>query len=209
MSLLIPMKVKQLIYPKAHGKNKKSFESSSKSTRANSKNIFAIPNKKLIEKVDYFDLYSDLVSERQNLEKDIKKYPKEEDDETSMNSTYSFDKLTLKRNKKGISQRKAKINLVKYFKEDGDAVDFPIFKESELKIDIYDKKVSIESGEDDFLSDEGTIDYGMKKVEKDLINAFEIIKKENSRCIGNLKRYSKLIDRDKRLNLKKKLPIHK
>ena len=78
-----------------------------------------------------------------------------------------------------------------------------------MHIDVYDKKVDIESGEDDFLSDEGTIDYGLKKVEKDLLNAFDIIKKENCRCLGNLKRYSKLINKDKRLNLKKNLPIHK
>ena len=99
--------------------------------------------------------------------------------------------------------------MVKYYKEDGDVVHFPIYKERQLNIDLYDKKVTIESGEDDYLSDEGTIDYGLKKVEKDLISAFEIIKKENCRCIENLKTYSKLIDRDKRLNLKKNLPIHK
>ena len=84
-----------------------------------------------------------------------------------------------------------------------------MYKERELNINVYDKEVTIESGEDDFLSDEGTIDYGMKKVQKDLIAAFELIKKENCRCLDNLKRYSKLIDRDKRLNLKKKLPINK
>ena len=47
MSTYIPMRVKQLIYPKAHGKNKKSIDSSSKSTRAASKNILALENKKL------------------------------------------------------------------------------------------------------------------------------------------------------------------
>ena len=45
MSTYIPMRVKQLIYPKAHGKNKKSIDSSSKSTRAASKNILALENK--------------------------------------------------------------------------------------------------------------------------------------------------------------------
>ena len=108
-----------------------------------------------------------------------------------------------------MSQRKSKINLVKYYKEDGDYLNFPMFNEKEININKYDKEVTIESGEDDFLSDEGTIDYGLNKVQKDLINAFEIIKKENCRCLGNLKRYSKFIDRDKRLNLKKNLPIRK
>ena len=209
MSLFLQDKVKKLIYPKPHGKNKKSFASTSKSTRADSKNIITVESDKLIEKVEYFDIYSDLLPNRQNLEKYVKKYPKDEDDETSVNSNYSNDKLSLKKFKKPFSQKKAKIQLVKYFKEDGDYVNFPIFKEREVKIDIYDKKVQIESGEDDFLSDEGTIDYGLKKVEKDLISAFEIIKKENCRCIDNLKRYSKYIDKDKKINLKKNLPFHK
>ena len=209
MSLFIPMKVKQLIYPKPHGKNKKSFESSSKSTRADSKNILAMQRKKLIEKVEYFDLYSDLISDRQNFGNNIKGYPKDDDDETSMNSNYSNEKFIFRKNKKGMSQRKSKINLVKYYKEDGDYLNFPMFNEKEININKYDKEVTIESGEDDFLSDEGTIDYGLNKVQKDLINAFEIIKKENCRCLGNLKRYSKFIDRDKRLNLKKNLPIRK
>ena len=78
-----------------------------------------------------------------------------------------------------------------------------------MHIDVYDKKVDIESGEDDFLSDEGTIDYGLKKVEKDLISAFELIEKENCHCIENLRRFSKFIDKNKKLNLKKNLPIHK
>ena len=134
---------------------------------------------------------------------------KDDDDETSMNSNYSNEKFIFRKNKKGMSQRKSKINLVKYYKEDGDYLNFPMFNEKEININKYDKEVTIESGEDDFLSDEGTIDYGLNKVQKDLINAFEIIKKENCRCLGNLKRYSKFIDRDKRLNLKKNLPIRK
>ena len=209
MSSFLQDKVKRLIYPKPHGKNKRYLASTSKSTRADSKNIITIESDKLIDKVGYFDIYSDLLPDRQNLEKYVKKYPKDEEDETSVNSNYSNDKLSLKKFKKPFSQKKAKIQLVKYFKEDGDYVNFPIFKEREVKIDIYDKKVQIESGEDDFLSDDGTIDYGLKKVEKDLVSAFEIIKKENCRCIGNLKRYSKYIDKDKKINLKKNLPFHK
>ncbi len=209
MSLLFPVRVKELIYPKAHGKNKKKYDSTSKSTRAASKNIIATENKKLIDKVEYYDLYSDLIYKRQDFQKNIKKYPKDEDDETSTNSNFSYDKLILKKIKKPYSQKKDKIDTVKYYKEDGDVVHFPIYKERQLNIDLYDKKVDIESGEDDYLSDQGTIDYGLQKVEKDLISAFELIKKENCRCIENLKTYSKLIDKDKRLNLKKNLPIHK
>ena len=49
-----------------------------------------------------------------------------------------------------------------------------MYNEKELNIDVYDKEVTIESGEDDYLSDKDTIEYGMRKVEKDLIAAFEL-----------------------------------
>ena len=209
MSILYPAKVKQLLYHKVPFKNNKSLDSSSKSTRATSKNILAIKNKKMIEKIEYYDLYSDLISSRQNIVKNIKKYNNIEDDETSTNSEISFDKFVFRKNKKLSTQKKSKINLIKYYKEDGYVVNFPLFKEKEINIDLYDKKVDIESGEDDFESDQGTIDYGKNKVNKDLITAFELIKKENSHCLGNLKKYSKLIDKDKKINLKKNLPIHK
>ena len=208
MSIIIQQKVKQLIYPKAHGKYKKFLGSSSKSTRADSKNIIDKKNEKLIERVGYYDIYSDLISKRLNLKNYIKNYPKDED-ETSINSNKSYEKLALKKNKKLFSQKKPKIETVKYYKEDGDYINFRFFKEKELHIDIYDKKVDIESGEDDFLSDAATIDYGLKKVEKDLLRAFEIIKKENCRCLENLKRYHKYIGKSKKLNLKKNLPINK
>ena len=209
MSFFIPAKVKHLIYHKGPLKKNKSIDSSSKSTRATSKNIFAVQNQKLIDKTEYHDLYSDLLLSRQNIVKNIKKYPKDEDDETSANSELSFDKFAFRKNKKLSTQKKNKINVVKYYKEDGDYVNFPIYKEKEINIDIFDKKVKIESGEDDFESDKGTIDYGIKKVGKDLISAFDLIKKENSKCIENLKKYSKLIAKGKKINLKKNLPIHK
>ena len=209
MSLFLRQRVKELIHQKAHDKKKNLLNSSSKSTRAASKNIIIMDNKNFKDKEEYYDLYSDLITDRQNFEKYVKKYPKDEEDETSTNSNFSNDKIILKKIKKPFSQKKSKINTVKHYKEDGDCVVFPLFKERELNIDVYDKEITIESGEDDFLSDEGTIDYGKKKVQKDLIAAFELIKKENCRCLENLKKYSKLIDRDKRLNLKKNLPIHK
>ena len=61
MSAYIPMRVKQLFYQKAHGKNKKSIDSSSKSTHLAIKNILVLENKKLMDKVNYTDLYSDLI----------------------------------------------------------------------------------------------------------------------------------------------------
>ena len=174
MSLFLRQRVKELIHPKAHDKKKNLLNSSSKSTRAASKNIIIMDNKNFKDKEEYYDLYSDLITDRQNIEKYVKKYPKDEEDETSTNSNFSNDKIILKKIKKPFSQKKSKINTVKHYKEDGDCVVFPLFKERELNIDVYDKEVTIESGEDDYLSDKDTIEYGMRKVEKDLIAAFEL-----------------------------------
>ena len=84
---------------------------------------------------------------------------------------------------------------------------FPLFKEKEININEYDNKVKIESAEDDFESDESTLEYGRKRVEEDLIGAFSIIKKENINCLINYRKYSKIIKKPKgKLNLKKNLP---
>ena len=151
----------------------KTLDNSSKSTRATSKNILAVQNQRLIEKIDYVDLYSDLINSRQiEKEHSKKKYPKEDNEDSVNDSSFEFEKLIFKKTKKVYYQKKSRITFVKYYKEDGEAVSFPLFKERDLKIDEYDDKVKIESAEDDFESDEGTLDYGKKRVENDLIEAF-------------------------------------
>ena len=207
MSLFNPYKPKKKFYPKEPISRLKSFDSSSKSTRATSKNFFTIPSQKLLEKVEYHDLYSDLVSSRQTNKNSIKKrYPKEDNEDFPNDSFYYLDKFSLKKNKKTIA-KSLKVNIVKYFREDGEAVCFPLFKESDIKIDEFDNKVKIESAEDDYSSDEGTLEYGRQKVEKDLIEAFSIIHKEKINCLINLKKYNKLFKKPNyKLNLLRKLP---
>ena len=185
----------------------KSFDSSSKSTRATSKNFFTIPSQKLVEKIEYHDLYSDLVSSRQTNKNSIKKnYPKEDNEDFPNDSIYYYDKYSFKKNKR-TNVKNAKVNIIKYFKEDGEVVGFPLFKESEIKINEFDNKVKIESAEDDYASDEGTLEYGKQKVEKDLIEAFSIIRKEKINCLINLKKYNKLFKKPiYKLNLLRKLP---
>ena len=202
------IKPKKFVYPKQPLKKMKSFDNSSKSTRATSKNIIDVKNQKLFEKVDYFDLYSVLISPRK-IEKEQSKnrYPKEDSEDSFNDSSLEIEKFGFKKIKKKYSQKKEKINTIKYYKEDGDSISFPLFKEREIKIDEYDNKVKIESGEDDFESDESTLDYGKKKVENDLIEAFSFIKKENIKCIANYKRFSKIIKKPKKkLDLRKYLP---
>ena len=194
--------------PRLPIKNNKSFDNSSKSTRATSKNIVAVKNQKLYEKIDYYDLYSDLLSTRQT-EKNIvpKRYPKEED-EDSNSSLLSLEKIVFKKNKKTFSDKKAEIKYIKYYKEDGGKIKFPLYKESDIKIDIYDDKVKIESAEDDFDSDEGTLEYGRKRVENDLLEAFVLIRKDNLNCLVNYKKYGKYIKKPKKkLDLRKNLPF--
>ena len=157
-----------------------------------------------MEKIDYSDLYSDLINPRQiEKEHSKKKYPKD-----SVNdSSFELEKLYFKKNKKVYSTKKSKINFIKYYKEDGEAVNFPLYKDRDLRIDEYDDKVKIESAEDDFESDEATLDYGKKRVKNDLIEAFSLIKKENVNCLVNYKRFSKFFKKPKKkLNLRKKLP---
>ena len=201
------IKVKKFIYPK-EPKKMKSPESSSKSTRSTSKNIFSIQSQKLLEKIEYHDLYSDLINSRQE-EKLIfqKKYPKEENEDSLNDSSLDFSKFKIKKNKKSFTHKKVKINYIKYFKEDGKIENFPLYRENDIKINEYDGQVKIESAEDDFESDESTLDYGKKKVENDLIEAFAMIKKENINCLVNYKKYAKLFKKPrKKLDLKKNLP---
>ena len=52
-----------------------------------------------------------------------------------------MDKFSWKNKKNKF--KKYKSNIAKYFKEDGEAVGFPLFKESDIKIDEFDNKVKI------------------------------------------------------------------
>ncbi len=80
------LKQKKFIYPKEPLKKVKTFDNSSKSTRATSKNILALKNQKLYEKVEYFDLYSDLLSSRQEENVNFqKRYPKEDNEDSPNN----------------------------------------------------------------------------------------------------------------------------
>ena len=201
------LKQKKFIYPKEPIKKIKTIDNSSKSTRATSKNILAAKNQKLFEKLEYFDLYSDLLKPRQGQKLPFQKYPKENNEDSINNSSIGLEKLAFKRHKKLYSKKKAKIDFTKYYKEDGESVNFPLFKEREININEYDNKVNIESAEDDFESDESTLDYGKKRVEDDLIAAFAIIKKENTNCLVNYKKFSKIIIKPKRkINFLKNLP---
>ena len=201
-------KQKNFVPPKGSIQKIKSFDNSSKSTRATNKNILGVKNQKLFEKVEYFDLYSDLIISR-HIDKDHskKRHPKEDNEDSTNNSSVEFERISFKKQKKIYSQKKAKIDFAKYFKEDGEPMYFPLFKEKEININEYDNKVKIESAEDDFESDESTLEYGRKRVEEDLIGAFSIIKKENINCLINYRKYSKIIKKPKgKLNLKKNLP---
>ena len=202
------LKQKKFIYPKEPVKKIKTFDNFSKSTRATSKNILAVKNQKLFEKVEYFDLYSDLINPRQvGKDRFQTRYPKEENEDSPNNSSLELEKFSFKKHKKPYSQKKIIIDFVKYYKEDGEPVKFPLFKEREININEYDNKVNIESAEDDFESDESTLDYGKKRVEDDLIAAFAIIKKENTNCLVNYKKFSKIIIKPKRkINFLKNLP---
>lgn len=197
-------KKKKFLYPKHPIKKIKVSDNSSKSTRATSKNIIDMKSLKFFDKVEYFDLYSDLIYSRQYSNNNInQKFQKEDSEESSNN--LNFENIIFKKKKKGYSDKKAKIKYIKYFKEDGESVSFPLFNERDIKIDEYNNKIKIESAEDDFESDESTLDYGKKKVEKDLLEALALIKRENINCLANYKKYIK--KPRKKLDLRKNLPF--
>ena len=149
MSLFNPYKPKKKFYPKEPISRLKFFDSSSKSTRATSKNFFAILSPKFWEKVKYHDLYSDLVSNRQINKNSIKKDIQKKIVKISLIIDFIIWINFRKKNKK-TNTKSIKVNIVKYFKEDGETVGFPLFKESDIKIDEFDNKVKIESPEHDY-----------------------------------------------------------
>jgi len=74
------------------------------------------------------------------------------------NSFYYLDKFSLKKNEK-TNAKSIKINIIKYFKEEREVVNFPLFKENDIKIDEFNNKIKIKSAEDDYASGEGTLEY--------------------------------------------------
>jgi len=213
MSILNQIHRKQLNIPKKQVKKIPSIDFSSKSTQATNKDYQLInkQNKKLYDKVEYEDLYSDLIATA-NTEFDInypKIFEKDYNNEDSPNCSWiDFIKLSSKKNKKYYSARKQNIDAIKFYKEDGGSMKFPLYKESQIKINIYDSNVKIESAEDDYASDEKTLNYGKTKVDDDLKKAFDTIRRESNECLVDYKKFfSVIIQPEENLNLKKNLPI--
>lgn len=186
------------IYPKAN-KNKKvkkaiyytTFkgikDDSSKSTCFSSKKNFHCENSINQPKQINAKLFSNLSQSSENLLnikstelKNRKKYP-------------------IKCNRDGLNKRikisytehkNITINYKKYYKEDGISYEiFPLYKEKEIRINIYDKKVQIESAEEDYNSDENVLENGKKKIMDDLIEALKTIKKQGKNAFVNCNKY--------------------
>ena len=88
------IKPKKNAYQKIPIKNIKSLDNSSKSTRSTSKNILVVQNQKLLERIDYFNLYSNLCQ----IEKEhSKKNPKEDNEDSVNDSSFEFEKLIFKK----------------------------------------------------------------------------------------------------------------
>jgi len=89
----------------------------------------------LLEKAEYHDLYLDLVFSRQtNRNYIIKRCLKEDSEDYPKDLFYYLDKFSFKKKWKG-KWKSVKVNIIKYFKEEGEAVGFPLFKDSDIKID--------------------------------------------------------------------------
>ena len=162
-------------------------DDSSKSTCFSSKNV--IQPQKSFKQSRQIDskLFSNLSQSTENLRKqkftELKKRKKN-------NINCNRDGLNKRTKITYTDQKKITVGYKKYYKEDGISYEtFPLYREKEIKINIYDKKVKIESAEEDYDSDDAVLENGRKKVFEDLIEAFQIIKKQGKNAFVNCNKY--------------------
>lgn len=98
--------------------------------------------------------------------------------------------------KKYFPVKKKKVEYVKHYREDGRAVRFKVFKEKDLNINKFDDEIDIQSSEEDYGSDEDIIKHGKEKSEREMLEAFEFIKKNKLESFAN---YQMLFKKDKKM----------
>ena len=162
-------------------------DDSSKSTCFSSKNIIQLKKSFNQPKQINLKLFSNLSQSTENLQNkkstELKNHQKSPIN-CNRNALNKRIKITY------TDYKKITIDYRKFYKEDGISYEiFPLYKENEIKINIYDKKVKIESAEEDYDSDDDVLENGKKKISDDLIEAFEIIKKEGKKAFVNCNKY--------------------
>ena len=78
-----------------------------------------------------------------------------------------------------------------FYKKDGRTEQFNLYQERDIGLNKYDNQIDIMPSEEDYDSDNMIIMDGKKKAEKDLIEAVEIIKRNNLEEVSNYVKYCK------------------
>ena len=101
------------------------------------------------------------------------------------------DAFNLKKRKMVIPKIKIKIDKKVFYKKDGRTEQFNLYQERDIGLNKYDNQIDIMPSEEDYDSDNMIIMDGKKKAEKDLIEAVEIIKRNNLEEVSNYVKYCK------------------
>lgn len=76
-----------------------------------------------------------------------------------------------------------------YLEKDNIKYEFNLYKDKELGINYPEIENELNDREDDFESDDSTINEGKKSVDKDLKNVVKIIKKKKKKIVAHINNY--------------------
>ena len=100
------------------------------------------------------------------------------------------NKSFAKKIKKVFTQKKYKVNQKVYYKN-GKGIKFNLFKEKEIGLNEWDKKINILESEEDYDSDENVIKDGKARTKNDIIEALRLFKNNKFKDIMNYSKYCK------------------
>ena len=144
-------------------------------------------------------LYSNFYQEIHQFQKYIKNTPKKypqsnhkkiQGKENLDNIDNSSDDSFAKKIKKVFTQKKYKVNQKVYYKN-GKGIKFNLFKEKEIGLNEWDKKINILESEEDYDSDENVIKDGKARTKNDIIEALRLFKNNKFKDIMNYSKYCK------------------
>ena len=105
-------------------------------------------------------------------------------------SNNSSKKSNFNKQKKSFNPFSFNIGTKEFYK-DGKSEEFNLFKEKEIGLNGWDKKINILESEEDYDSDQSIINDGKGKAKDDLNEAFKLFKKNRFKDIFNYKLYCK------------------
>ena len=143
----------------------------------------------------YSNFYQEIHQFQKYIKNTPKKYPqsnhkKIQGKENLDNIDNSSDDSFAKKIKKVFTQKKYKVNQKVYYKN-GKGIKFNLFKEKEIGLNEWDKKINILESEEDYDSDENVIKDGKARTKNDIIEALRLFKNNKFKDIMNYSKYCK------------------